>query len=209
MKKIDYDLELGKIRKIVEMEDKNQFEQLRKKYVEEALEEDKAKLENYKQIKKWKEMMEKNCTPSELIYSDTYMHTLSYINKISKPIDELILNELVKSGFNKEEEGTKYLADLTTMLYLENKMLNNISLNENYVKYWDLNDNDNVHFLMLNNNTEEVISKIQESINNSDRDESIADIAYSLADQFIQYKILRDNNKTTYNSVYMYNKRRK
>ena len=207
MKKIDYDKELEIIKELVEIEDMNSFKELRKEYVEEEIKEEQDLLEKQAQIQKWLDMMESQCTEEQLAHSDTYLYTKPRMQHKEKPIKEMILDNLEKSGYNLEEKGTMYLADLATMLFQERKLFGERLYSENIKEFWDLDENDNVHYRMLGNNPDEVILSIEDSINNSEENEAISTIVYSLVDKFGYLKRDKDNpNRVSYMEEFKPNK---
>ena len=91
MKNIDFDKKVDELLKFVELEELKDFLNLRKNYVEESLKEEEAEIEKYKQIQKWKDMMEEQCTEEELSYSDTYQATIYQMANKKVPIKENVL----------------------------------------------------------------------------------------------------------------------
>ena len=181
MKNIDFDEKVEKLLKLVEMEELKDFINLRKEYVEDSIKEEEAEIEKYNQIQKWIDMMESQCTEEELSYSDTYQATIYQMNNKKVPIEECVLNDLNNAGYDIELNGTKLIADLITMFYHERKLFDMMKNNIYYNRFWNLDNNDNVHYKMLGLDSEEAILQMQESINNN----SISSIVYSIADKYI------------------------
>lgn len=194
MKNIDFDEKVEKLLKLVEMEELKDFIDLRKEYVEESMKEEKEQIEKYNQIQKWIDMMEDQCTEEELSHSDTYQATIYQMNNKKEPIEENVLNDLKNAGYDIELNGTKLIADLITMFYHERKLFGLMNNNIYYNRFWNLDNNDNVHYKMLGLDSEEAILQMQESIDNN----SISNIVYNIADKYIN----NDSNEISYTKTF-------
>ena len=194
MKNIDFDEKVEKLLKLVEMEELKDFIDLRKEYVEESMKEEKEQIEKYNQIQKWIDMMENQCTKEELSHSDTYQATIYQMNNKKEPIEENVLNDLKNAGYDIELNGTKLIADLITMFYHERKLFSLMDNNIYYNRFWNLDNNDNVHYKMLGLDSEEAILQMQESIDNN----SISNIVYNIADKYIN----NDSNEISYTKTF-------
>ena len=194
MKNIDFDEKVEKLLKLVEMEELKDFIDLRKEYVEESMKEEKEQIEKYNQIQKWIDMMEDQCTEEELSHSDTYQATIYQMNNKKEPIEENVLNDLKNAGYDIELKGTKLIADLITMFYHERKLFGLMNNNIYYNRFWNLDNNDNVHYKMLGLDSEEAILQMQESIDNN----SISNIVYNIADKYIN----NDSNEISYTKTF-------
>lgn len=194
MKNIDFDEKVEELLKLVEIEDLKDFINLRKDYVEESLKEEAAEIEKYKQIQKWKDMMEEQCTEEELSYSDTYQATIYQMANKKVPIKENVLNDLNNDGYNIELNGTKLIADLITMFYHERKLFDMMKNNIYYNRFWNLDNNDNVHYKMLGLDSEEAILQMQESIDNN----TISSIVYPIVDKYIN----NNSNEISYTKTF-------
>lgn len=195
MKNIDFDEKVEELLKLVEIEDLKDFINLRKDYVEESLKEEEAEIEKYKQIQKWKDMMEEQCTEEELSYSDTYQATIYQMANKKVPIKENVLNDLNNAGYNIELNGTKLIADLITMFYHERKLFSMMKNNIYYNRFWNLDNNDNVHYKMLGLDSEEAILQMQESIDNN----TISSIVYPIVDRYIN----NNSNEISYTKTFV------
>ncbi len=195
MKNIDFDEKVEELLKFVELEELNDFLNLRKNYVEESLKEEEAEIEKYKQIQKWKDMMEEQCTEEELSYSDTYQATIYQMANKKVPIKENVLNDLNNAGYNIELNGTKLIADLITMFYHERKLFSMMKNNIYYNRFWNLDNNDNVHYKMLGLDSEEAILQMQESIDNN----TISSIVYPIVDRYIN----NNSNEISYTKTFV------
>ena len=194
MKNIDFDEKVEELLKFVELEELNDFLNLRKNYVEESLKEEEAEIEKYKQIQKWKDMMEEQCTEEELSYSDTYQATIYQMANKKVPIKENVLNDLNNAGYDIELKGTKLIADLITMFYHERKLFSMMKNNIYYNRFWNLDNNDNVHYKMLGLDSEEAILQMQESIDNN----TISSIVYPIVDKYIN----NNSNEISYTKTF-------
>lgn len=206
MNRIDYDKELEKLKELVELEDKKKFEEIRKDYVEEAIKEEQDELEKRNQVQKFINMMESQCSEEELSHSDTYLYSIQHIKTLGQTIKNKVSKELNSNGFNLEEKGTNYLINLITMFYQERKLFNERLYSDYYRDFWDLSDENNVHYRLLGNNPEEVRLSIEESINNSYYNNDISKLVYTTADKFGYNK--DNSDKISYMEVFKPSRRK-
>ena len=105
-------------------------------------------------------------------------------------IYESALSRLEHDGFNIEQKGSRYIAQLIEALYFERELLKKYYKRPSYEGYWNLNDINNPHYSELGD-PKEILNEIRKSIIAScyeDDDADIQDLIYEFADMEIAHR---------------------
>ena len=94
------------------------------------------------------------------------------------------LRRLDNDGFNIDNKGSQYIADLINLFYHERKLLEKYYKRPSYQGYWDLSDIKNPHYINIGNG-KFVISEMRNEIIKSpyeDDDADLNELIYDLTD---------------------------
>ena len=145
----------------------------------------KSRLNNIEEIEKYQSLIKNN----KSLYKN---------NQYNPDIIESIKYLLSSYGYNIKELGTEYLLKLIDIFYHERNLYNIKETND--FDYWNLSNYSNIHYKLLNDNSEEVVKEINKSINNNklEKDINIEEIVYQITDEIIAYS---DNKNTNYKKL--------